>query len=655
MGELRLEKNFSLQRLVPVIVIFALVFSLLPFSLVERVEASTSRSAEFLEVYGAVYVTKAGGARSLVAYEGMLLQHGDHIKTGEQSSAIIRVLDRGDEITISEKADLYISDLRDESGNKKTSFFLWSGSIWVDATALITPEDTFEIHTPTSVMSVRGTHFFVGVNPETGFPTFMVGSGMVNVMDREESTNPPTTIYPSQQAPMYNGQDTDPDDRVSIISLEQFINNANPAIIEALLKNKPAMDQENAEFIARMRELLENEEGNSVTQDFGIRNMDDLNRLQSNLDNLIANIVNKAIEQKIVDAGRMQQIIDQVNASLDKKIDLRNVPPLTLTEEEKARQEQLRKLEEKRRQLVEEQRKKQEDLKNQNQNQQLLDRLNKQRMEQEEANRKAKEDAKRKAEEELKNRLDEQERQRFEQQKQALEERQRQQTPAPTPPPEPNPDPVPAPDPIPDPDPVDTTPPDVVIVSPTEGVWNNTGNVNIVLRTEQGATVSASVYGYETPHANGIGAGFSTDVTLSITGLDEGEHLIHVTATDAAGNVTTIELPVITIDTQPPTISYMNFPIGELTTVLQAEIYFIAEKGATLQIIAGDIIYATGIGRGLGEDDVVEITLPFLEAGDYYFTIKAFDAAGNETIYPNEDDETGLFHLHVYTPGSGDF
>ncbi|WMT40932.1 stalk domain-containing protein [Paenibacillus sp. D2_2] len=144
-----------------------------------------SRAAVIEQIKGKVWITQAGGAMTLRAYNGMNLHQGDHIRTEKKTSAILKTVDRKDEITISENSELYISDLSNASQIKHTSFMLWSGLASANVSSLVNAKDSFNILTPTALTDVRGTNFVVVINPVTGIPTLSVNSGLVQGSDNE--------------------------------------------------------------------------------------------------------------------------------------------------------------------------------------------------------------------------------------------------------------------------------------------------------------------------------------------------------------------------------------------------------------------------------------------------------------------------------------
>jgi len=271
------------------------------------------------------------------------------------------------------------------------------------------------------------TNFFVSVDPATGKPTFMIGSGLREARGSQNSQapGPGVVLLPSQQMQSY--QDgagaTNGAHGVAPVDLETFVRNAGPDIIEALIRNKAAIDRENAAFIEQQRALLS---AGRQGQTLGIKDQNDLEKLQKSLDNIVGNIVKKAIEQNTVDPDRMRSLIEHVNQGLAKKIDLASIiTPPELTEQQKAKQEQIKFLAEERKKRQEAEKQKQEELKKQKEA--LLTRLKEEAEKQKAANRKAAEEAKKKAAEEYAKKLDDAAKAAFEERQRAREDQKQKQ------------------------------------------------------------------------------------------------------------------------------------------------------------------------------------------------------------------------------------
>ncbi|MFF2889592.1 chitobiase/beta-hexosaminidase C-terminal domain-containing protein [Paenibacillus sp. NPDC057967] len=377
-----------------------------------------SRTATLDQIKGTVWISQAGGSLTYRAYNGVTLHHGDRIMTEFKSSAILKTADRKDELAINESSELYISNLSSASQVKHTSLVLWSGMIGASVTPLVDSKDTFKIITATAQTDVRGTNFFVGVDPVTGASRLIVSSGLVQGSGSGTNQNP-VFIYPTQQLTVADAEVTD--QPVVLVDLADFVQQASPSIIEAILRSKQLIDQENAEMLAQ---LNSGAAGSSPGDNPYNQSPYELEQFQRNLENLLANFAKLALDQGKLDKERLQEIIDEVNKNSDNKIDLDNVPPMQVTEQQRQQQEKLKQLEEQRKKQQEEQSKQREQ-------QAKLDALKnkllaeKERLEQE--NKKRQEEVAKRAAELLKQQLADAERLKFEQQQQALEQQRQQQ------------------------------------------------------------------------------------------------------------------------------------------------------------------------------------------------------------------------------------
>lgn len=474
---------------VAVVLFLTLLASVALAPIGERAAAASVRIASIVSVSGTVEVKKAGGKKYFKAYKDMPLNAGDHLKTGDKSSVTIRVQDRSDEATLGGGSSLYISELRDASGKKKSNFTLWTGSMWVKASTLVSTEDEFEVETPTAVMGVRGTNLFVTVDPLTGESMFMIASGVGQVFSKNNGKNDdrPSTIYPSQMLNTYFDEKKQSEkDGVVFVNLEQFVQGAGPGVIEAIIRNKAAIDKENEELLERLRQGLG--PNNSLDPDgLNIKSIEDLERFRQNLEHFVANAVKEAIKQNKVDADAIRKLVEEANRSLDKKIDLDNAKEPVLTDKEKEQQrlaEQLKqqrdRLKQQQEQALAEQQKKQ---------QELLAKLAEQARQKQEANQKILEEQKRKAEEEYLKKLEEEKLKAFLEAKKKLEEAAGTPTPTPATTPS-DPPSTPAPTPTP---PVLNQPGEITgpleqavsgsadaVYGPVEGLVTVEGNLTIV-------------------------------------------------------------------------------------------------------------------------------------------------------------------------------
>ncbi|MGO4495966.1 FecR domain-containing protein [Paenibacillus sp. 2RAB27] len=348
------------KSFVSVLLSFSLVFSLVSVLLVKPVDAKTVRVAIISVLSGDVTIKKGGGSKTYDAYESMSLNQGDTVYTGDSSSVTLNLASGDADVTLGDNAELNVSDLNSANGNKKSKLKVWAGSMWVKVKSLAGADDEFEVETPTAVMGVRGTQFYVSVDPVSGKTKMAVGSGRVSastVTSNSDETQTTTITYvnPTQEISLDSRDETnDLDLKVEFFDLEDFIKNASPEIIKELILNKAEIDKENDEFIAKKQKEIADGTFTGDKNSLSIKNQSDLDKVKQNLENLIGNVAKQAIADKKLDQKTVDAIIAEVNKkidSTDKKLDLSKVKPLDKTagvdpELEKKKQEELKKLEE---------------------------------------------------------------------------------------------------------------------------------------------------------------------------------------------------------------------------------------------------------------------------------------------------------------------
>jgi hypothetical protein len=163
-----------LRLIIPVIVIICII-GLVWLILTSEVTADKAK-AQLVIDYGTVQVKHSGGSWT-TAENGMYLYKSDSVKTGDNSSAsiiffktsIVR-LDSNTEVTLEElirEVETSVTIQQD------------SGRTW-NTVSKISGIDNYEVQTPTTVASVRGTGFVVIVS-ENGSTYYGVSHGILNV------------------------------------------------------------------------------------------------------------------------------------------------------------------------------------------------------------------------------------------------------------------------------------------------------------------------------------------------------------------------------------------------------------------------------------------------------------------------------------------
>ncbi|WNR43174.1 FecR domain-containing protein [Paenibacillus roseipurpureus] len=414
-----------------VLLSFSLLFSLLSVLIVKPVDAKTVRVALISELSGDVTVKKGGGSKVYDAYENMSLNQGDTVYTGDDSSVTLNLSSGDADVTLGDNAELNVSDLNSSNGNKKSKLKVWAGSMWVKVKSLAGADDEFEVETPTAVMGVRGTQFYVFVDPVSGQTKMAVGSGRVSastVTSNSDDTQTTTITYlnPTQQITMDGRNETDDLGlKVEFLDIDEFIKQASPEIIKELIQNKAEIDKENAEFVEKKKKELADGKVVDDQTSLSIKSLSDLGKVSSNLENLVGNIAKKALDDKKLSKDEIDKAVKTANDKITdttKKLDLNNVKPLDKTagvdpDAEAKKQEALKKLEEAKLKAKLEKEKAEEEAKKKLAD--ALKKLEEERKKLEEAKKAAEDKAKAEAEAKLKEALSAKEKEEFEKAKSA--------------------------------------------------------------------------------------------------------------------------------------------------------------------------------------------------------------------------------------------
>lgn len=637
------------RSVLPLTLCVALMFGLLSNLFAGAAYAKESRAAIVVSVKGTVMVMKAGGSTEYRAFEEMSLNQGDHIRTEDGASVVLRVVDQEDEVTIGPNTEMYISSLVEDDGGKKSKLKVWTGSLWFKVKKLVNADDQFEVETPTAVMGVRGSNGYI----ETKFGQLfaLMASGILesSPTNGDGGASGSANIYPGQQYMQTDDQSGDPSNNVTPFDIKSFVQNASPDIIAALLTTIQEIREENEQFVQQMQDgskqvdsktglVLDSPE---VQQQFG-----------GNLMNLLANIAKEAKDSGKLPADQVNSLVERANANTTgERIDLNNVKPFDTSvgmdpDVLKAKEEQMQKMKQDRESARERALQEQRDRAAQNPG--LIDRLQaeRERLKQENDNARAQEQQR--ANNAFLNGLSPEERARFEQDRQQRDNdraNQQQQNNSGTP----GANAGGAPggntggagsgeDPGSDDDggvgggsTPDTTPPALIIAHPVvEPYTVRTAAQEIAVNAEQGASVRLYQGQAANPVATKTGLGTNERVSFEVN-LAEGSNTFRVTATDAAGNVTTKTVTYI-LDTTAPelTVSHPSSEVAYVNEKLQS-IVLTAEQGSVVNLYKGAATgtpLQTAAGQGAAS---VTFTLNDLDEGTNTYTVTATDTAGNVT------------------------
>ena len=422
-------------------------------SIDESFAAVKDRELEIVSIVGDASVTM-GGFLHIEAHTGMKLSQGSSIKVNEGATAKLRIVDTGDEITVSGRSIITISELSKSALANTTRLDAAGGNIYFNVSDLTRSPDVFEVKANGTIYSVRGTHFVVSVDPVTGLPTMMVAAGRVEASTGtgNASAPPSNIILPGQN---FIRNDADIPSSATMDSSD-LINSMSSDVLAALLRGISEIKQENDAWLAQLNEQNSGSNNNPLAS---------LDNYREQLQRLVENLLKDGKSSNALSQEEIQQIVDDINGKItdpSKRINLDRpkVPVDAKTDAKKRQQEQL-----------EQQKKKMQaeqlELENKMRQQELLRKLEEQLRLQKEANEKAMLDMKKEAEEKLLQQLASAERERFEAARKAAEQaRNEQKRPAPTTPVPPVVRPSPTPEVTPTPTP-EVTPTPTPEVTPT--------------------------------------------------------------------------------------------------------------------------------------------------------------------------------------------
>ncbi|CAI6081944.1 cadherin-like beta sandwich domain-containing protein [Cohnella sp. JJ-181] len=378
--------------------------------------ASSSRIAVIKQLSGDVQVQKSGGSKLFKAFAKLSLNQGDKLITGSKGSAVLQFANgtsEDDKFTVGENATLTFSKLSDKKGTV-TKVSMLKGTAWVDVKSIKSADDDFKLETPTAIMGVRGTAFFASVNPTTGGTNTAVMSGVVRFTSEnvektgsggEASGGKGATerntvdLYPTQQISLQPSSGSDPGELTTLVDIREIVKNAPPEVIEALLRSKEKIDEENRQTVEKFKQT-------GVPPEL----QQQLEQFIQNTQELLGVIAKQAIEQKKIEESQIKKIEAQEKTSFGLDKDQLS----QLNEKEKEKQKKAKQLEEAAaKKKADEEAAKLKELADKI-NAAMLKTIEAAKQAQEEANRKALEEARRKAEQELLKKLNDQQKQQYE-------------------------------------------------------------------------------------------------------------------------------------------------------------------------------------------------------------------------------------------------
>ena len=127
--------------------------------------ATAAASSSSLEVLDGIVAISRDGAQFVEGRDGDLLQQGDVIRTGDESHAVLTFYD-GSTVEVEPNSELIVETLAaSTAGDLVMEMRQDFGRTWHVVSRSLTPNSKYEIRTPTSTATVRGTAFLVSVDP----------------------------------------------------------------------------------------------------------------------------------------------------------------------------------------------------------------------------------------------------------------------------------------------------------------------------------------------------------------------------------------------------------------------------------------------------------------------------------------------------------
>jgi len=174
---------------------------------------------------------------------------------------------------------------------------------------------------------------------------------------------------------------------------------------------------------------------------------------------------------------------------------------------------------------------------------------------------------------------------------------------------------------------VDTTPPQLSIVSPERGAIYDEGDVTVEW---QGSDDTSGIDFYEVRLDYGEWMNVGNDEAYTFEDLDDGDHTVEVRATDGVGH-TASEAVSFTVDTSPPEISILSPDEDELFD--SNEVMIVWDSSDETTGISRHEVRVNG-GEWIDVGGSSFYTVRGLDDGDHTVEVRARDEAGNT----EEDD-----------------
>jgi len=288
------------QLIIALILIFAFV-SLT--ANIGSVEAATSRVAIISKLEGTVDVQKSGGKKTLKGFKNMSLNEGDVVSTGSKSSVELKFSNgtsTDDTLVLESNTTVTFSKLSNRNGTV-TKVKMKNGKAWVDVKSIQNSSDDFQLETPTAIMGVRGTNFFVGIDPSTGKSVLAMFAGVVKQLTDQDNYQRPTNVYPAQI--FYTANDGELLGNMSNESIAQLLQNSTPAVLQSVIENLQKIKNENDELL----EQFNSANPDSLDQD--LQELLENDVLRTNIERIAAALLKEAANQNLISADEQEELM----------------------------------------------------------------------------------------------------------------------------------------------------------------------------------------------------------------------------------------------------------------------------------------------------------------------------------------------------------
>lgn len=217
--------------------------------------ADTMRAAKLTDFKGAVEIFKAGGEKGFNAFKGMGLAEGDRVVTGGNSWALLQI-DDDKEVEVGKNTSMTISELRGslEEGDDQTSLGLQAGKIFTKIKKKLNVRSKYEVKTPTTVMGVRGTQFFVALEGTDTYIAVLEGQLYAIAIDTEADgiTGEELEALLNANEQLTIGEVLDYDSGLTVQPVD--LNDLDIMVLESIQRNPEGIDPE---ILQQLDEVIE--------------------------------------------------------------------------------------------------------------------------------------------------------------------------------------------------------------------------------------------------------------------------------------------------------------------------------------------------------------------------------------------------------------